>query len=224
MLSRATVATERDEIRPFTWRTIASAEETFTPGLTGAHSKGPVQNDEVFQRRIAQSESVAEERILQSREDGLREGEALGRARAEEQVRAAVDRLAASIARIDDYRTSLYRQVEMDAVKLAFAIARRVLRRELTVDPSAIEGLASAALDRLQSQESCRVRMHPNHVPALRAAIERLGMTSKVEVVADATQEIGAAVFELTRGSLDASVDAQLREIERGLADRFERS
>jgi flagellar assembly protein FliH len=172
---------------------------------------------------MAQSESAAEQRIAQAREEGLREGEALGRARAEEHVRAAVDRLAAAIAKIEDYRTSLYRQVETDAVRLAFAIARRVLRRELTVDPSAIEGLANAALERLQSQESCRVRMHPDHVPALRAAIERLGMTSKVEVIPDAAQEAGAAVFELTRGNLDASVDAQLREIERGLADRFER-
>ncbi len=224
MLSRVTFATETEKVRPFTWRTIAPAEEASAPRHTGAYPKGAVPDDEDLQRRIAQSESAAEQRARQSREEGLREGEALGRSRAEEQVRAAIERLAGSIARIDDYRTSLYRQIEMDAVRLAFAIARRVLRRELTVDPSAIEGLASAALERLQSQESCRVRMHPDHVPALRAAIERLGMTAKVDVVADPAQEIGAAIFEMTRGNLDASVDAQLREIERGLTDRFERS
>ena len=33
----------------------------------------------------------------------------------------------------------------------------------------------------------------------------------------------GAAIFEMTRGNLDASMDSQLREIERGLADRFQR-
>jgi flagellar assembly protein FliH len=117
----------------------------------------------------------------------------------------------------------LYRQTEVETVRLALAIARRVLRRELTVDPAAIEGLVSAALQRLQTQENCRVRIHPDHVPVLQAAIERLGMSAKVEVIPDATQEPGAAVFEMARGNLDASIDMQLKEIQRGLVDGFQR-
>src|SRR5438045_2982796 len=80
-----------------------------------------------------------------------------------------------------------------------------------------------AELERLQAQESSRVRLHPDHVPALRVALERLGMGAKVEIIADPAQEPGAAIFEMTRGNLDASMDSQLREIERGLADRFQR-
>jgi flagellar biosynthesis/type III secretory pathway protein FliH len=83
--------------------------------------------------------------------------------------------------------------------------------------------LGSAALQRLQSQETCRVKMHPDYIPSLSAAIERMGMSAKVEVVADPAQEPGAAVFEMPRGNLDASIDSQLREIERGLVDRFQR-
>ena len=44
-----------------------------------------------------------------------------------------------------------------------------------------------------------------------------------VEVVADAAREPGSVVFETERGNLDASVESQLREIERGLADRMRR-
>jgi flagellar assembly protein FliH len=44
-----------------------------------------------------------------------------------------------------------------------------------------------------------------------------------VEVVADAAREPGSVVFESERGNLDASVESQLREIERGLADRMRR-
>src|SRR5258708_5967365 len=82
-------------------------------------------------------------------------------------------------------RSRLYRQAEVDAVRLSIAIARRVLRRELTVDPAAIQGLVTAALEKLQSQEPCRVRMHPDHLPALRVAIDRMGMSAKVEIVPD---------------------------------------
>ena len=166
---------------------------------------------------------MIETRAHEAREAGLREGEAAAQAQAQEQVRASLDRIAQSIAEIDQYQSRLRRQTELDAVRLSVAIARRVLRRELTVDPAAIEGLVGAALERLQSQESSRVRLHPDHVPALSAALDRLGMSGKVEIVADPAQEPGAAIFEMPRGNLDASMDSQLREIERGLVDRFQR-
>jgi flagellar biosynthesis/type III secretory pathway protein FliH len=40
-----------------------------------------------------------------------------------------------------------------------------------------------------------------------------------VEVLSDPSREVGSVIFETARGDLDASVDSQLREIERGLAD-----
>jgi flagellar assembly protein FliH len=42
-----------------------------------------------------------------------------------------------------------------------------------------------------------------------------------VEVVSDQSRELGSVIFETSRGNLDASVDSQLQEIERGLADRL---
>ena len=46
---------------------------------------------------------------------------------------------------------------------------------------------------------------------------------SRLEVVADAGCDPGTAIFETPRGNLDASVETQLQEIERGLADCLER-
>jgi len=183
-----------------------------------------VRGDDPLDRRIAEIEAAMVERERVARETGFREGEAAGKAQAEVEVRLAIDRLAQSIAELDQYRTVLQRQAEADAVRLSLAIARRVLRRELSVDPAAIEGLLRAALQKLQSQERCRVRMHPSHAPVLRSEADRLGMAAKVEVVEDPAQEPGAAVFEMSRGNLDASIDTQLREIERGLVDRLQRA
>jgi flagellar biosynthesis/type III secretory pathway protein FliH len=49
-------------------------------------------------------------------------------------------------------------------------------------------------------------------------------LAGQVQVVADAKLAQGAAIFESSRGNLDASVEAQLREIEQGLTDRLERA
>lgn len=212
-----------DAVRPFAWRTVALTGEVVDRRRLAAESKLAADPLQGFDARILELEQLVDTRAREAREAGFREGEAAGQARAEDEVRSAVERLAASITEINQYRRHVLRQTEADALRLAIAIARRVVRRELTVDPSAIEGLVSAALERLQSQESCKVRMHPDFVPALRVSIEKFGMEGKVEVIADAAQEPGAAIFEMPRGNLDASVDSQLREIERGLVDRFQR-
>jgi flagellar assembly protein FliH len=214
-----------EQVRPFAWRTVALSGETLDRRRAALELKPGMEPDSghPLQIRVAELEQEMTKRVREAHQTGYGEGEAAGKAQGEDEVRAALERLTQSIAGIDEYRSRLYRQTEVDAVRLSVAIARRVLRRELTVDPSAIEGLVSAALQRLQSQETCRVKMHPDYIPSLSAAIERMGMTAKIEVVADPAQEPGAAVFEMPRGNLDASIDSQLREIERGLVDRFQR-
>ena len=224
-MSSKIVIETAEQVRPFAWRTVALSGESLDRRRVAMELRPGMAPDPVhpLQTRIAELELEMTKRVGEARETGYTEGEAAGKAQGEDEVRAAVQRLTESIAGVDEYRSRLYRQTEVDAVRLSVAIARRVLRRELTVDPSAIEGLVSAALQRLQSQETCRVKMHPDYIPSLSAAIERMGMSAKVEVVADPAQEPGAAVFEMPRGNLDASIDSQLREIERGLVDRFQR-
>jgi len=224
MSSKVSIESRADHVRPFAWRTVALNGETVDRRKAAADARTPPSGGQttVHESRIAELEKLAEKRVREAREAGRAEGEAQAGAQAQEEVRATIERLANAIAELDQYRGQLLRQTETDAVRLSIAIARRVLRRELTVDPSSIEGLVRAALERLQSQETCRVRMHPDFVPALRDCVERMGMENRVEVISDAAQEPGAAVFEMSRGSLNASIDSQLKEIERGLADRFQ--
>ncbi|HEV2445726.1 MAG TPA: hypothetical protein VGS58_07380, partial [Candidatus Sulfopaludibacter sp.] len=63
--------------------------------------------------------------------------------------------------------------------------------------------------------------VHPSHAAQLKGWLKSPDGGPAVEVVADASREPGDAIFETERGNLDASVDSQLQEIERGLADRL---
>ena len=120
-------------------------------------------------------------------------------------------------------RPRLRREAEADMVQLAVAIARRVIRRELAVDPEALHGLVLGALEKLQVQEISRVRVHPSHVASVSEFLRDRAHGAVIEVVADSSGAPGAAVFETSRGNLDASVESQLSEIERGLADTLRR-
>lgn len=199
MLSRLIAETEPG-VAPVVWRAAAPLRASAGAG----HDNPAVQ-----------------QQLRQAYESGLKEGEAAGRRGAEDEIRKAVEKLAATVAGIAGARTEVVRRAEADLVRLSIEIARRILHRELSVDASALEALVHAALEKLSSQEVYRVRVHPDQEPMVRACLQRMGRQAGLEVVGDPSQERGGAIFEIAHGSLDASVDTQLREIERGLADRL---
>jgi flagellar assembly protein FliH len=169
----------------------------------------------------AEWQTECDGRVQAAQAAGFREGEAAGRTRAATEIQPVMERLARSIEEIGQLRPRLRREAEADMVRLALAIARRVLRRELAVDPDAMHGLVLGALEKLQSQEISRVRVHPSHAAQITAYLRKAVSSMNVEVVADSAREPGTVIFETPRGDLDASVDSQLQEIERGLVDRL---
>ncbi len=199
----------------------SQAQEALPLVLRQAREAGAALAPEVS-AHLARMESAWEQRAREAHAAGVREGEAAGRSRAAADLQPALDRLARAIEELAGMRARLRREAEADLVQLALAIARRVLRREVAVDPEALHGLVLAGLEKLQSQEKCRVRVHSSHAAALAARLGETGCQG-VEIAPDARCEPGAVVFETERGNLDASVESQLREIERGLADRLRR-
>jgi flagellar assembly protein FliH len=172
--------------------------------------------------RIAELETALDTKSRQSYDAGLRAGEESARQSLESGVQETVQQLAAAIAGLAGTRAETIRRAEADTVRLAIEIARRVLHRELSIDGSALEALIKAALDKLQGQEVYRVRVHPDQEKLVRACLDQTGRGQAIAVVGDPVQPKGGALFEISRGSLDASVETQLAEIERGLIDQLE--
>jgi flagellar assembly protein FliH len=112
---------------------------------------------------------------------------------------------------------------EQAVVNLALAIARRVLHREIATDPAALLGLVKSAAERVNARELNRLRVAPRDASVLQEHRDRIGLPPGLEISADPALLPGCAIFETVRGELDASVETQLNEIERGLADRMRR-
>jgi flagellar assembly protein FliH len=185
--------------------------------------RGPAGRPPDLAETTARLERQAEQRAREAHAAGFREGEEAGRKRAAAEVQPVIERLARSIHEIAGLRGEMRREAEADVLRLALEIARRVLRREMAVDPDALRGLVLAALEKLQGQEIFRVKVHPSQAALVGELLRKSGSGQPVEVIADASREPGAVIFESERGNLDASVDTQLREIERGLADCLRR-
>lgn len=148
---------------------------------------------------------------------GFRDGEAAQAKAGEESLRVRMEQLGRALEALGAYRPRLRHEAEQDVVKLSLMVARRLLHRELQVDGGALLGLVKAALDKLDLDETPRVRLHPDYAEPVRAHLA--GVAPRMEVSADAGLPPGALVFETQRGSLDAGLETQLAEIERGFTD-----
>jgi flagellar assembly protein FliH len=202
------------EVTPVVWRRVGAA--AVTAGKAEAASPD-------LTAQIQRMEQQCEQRVKDAHAAALREGEAAARTRALAEVQPVIEKLARSIEDLAQIRGRLRKQAEGDTIKLSLAIARRVLRRELAIDSDAMRGLVIAALEKLQAQEICRVRTNPAQAAAITACLRESASNAKVEIIPDGSLQPGGVVFETNHGNLDASVDSQLAEIERGLADHLRR-
>ena len=199
---------ELSAVTPMAWRGTSTPAPALRPARAPAVDAVPSGNQD--------------EAIKESYQRGLAEGRNLGHEQAAAELQPVMDRLSRSLADLATVRSRVRKTAESDLLKLAIAVARRVIHRELTLDPGSIEGLIRVALEKLESRELCRVRVHPDQEPVIRTLLARFS-AAPVELIPDGTLQCGDVLFETAHGTLDGSIEAQLQEIERGFADRMKR-
>lgn len=168
-----------------------------------------VEKEKEFARRI---ESVRQEALERSRA-AVESDRTAWRERCATELTAAI---AAFHTRTDDYLAC----VEQEVVRLALAIAERILHRESQLDPLLLSGAVRVALGQLAESTEVRLRV-PADQREMWTEIVRLmpNLPLRPEVCADAHMEPGAAVLETSLGAVDLGVRSQLEEIERGFFD-----
>lgn len=131
-----------------------------------------------------------------------------------------IDRLAASVELLAGERARVVARAEGQLVDLAVAIARRVIGRELAVDPTLLANLAAEGIDALGIKERLVVRLGDFDDDASIEAI-RVRLAARAphcQVVRDPTLARGACVVETEYGTVDESLEARLASVVEALA------
>lgn len=196
----------------------------------GARQQAPEESSVCPAEAIAEEERLAEEtkRSFESgREQGFREGRT-----AEREARSAEicpeqklrSELAARLA--EDFqveRNRYFEAVEQEVVKLALAIAARILRRETQMDPLLLTGAVRVALGQLSGATQVRLRVPAVDLELWKDTMAHLPkLAVRPSVVAGEDLEPGECRMENELGSVDLGIRAQLGEIERGFFDLTE--
>lgn len=197
--------------------------------LEGEEAEGEASDEEVPEQLSPELEQRLRDETIRSfeagREHGRQEGRALEREAQGSTVtnlhQQHIEHLAKLTDSFSEARDQYLHIVEHEVVKLALAVAARILRREAQMDPLLLLGAVRVALGQLSASTQVRLRVPPNDAELWSEAIALLPKLSvKPQIVTGENMRLGDCVIETEMGSVDLGVRAQLNEIERGFFDR----
>jgi flagellar assembly protein FliH len=134
----------------------------------------------------------------------------------EEKIAAERERVSRACDQFDRERARYFAGVEAEVVKLALAIAARVLHREAKLDPLLLAAVVRVALEKVAEDSTTVLRVPKEEESRWR---DMLVAQPSVQVVGDERLAAGDCVLETNVGKVELGVKAQLSEIEKGFFD-----
>ena len=177
-----------------------------------------------LEKRLEEERFASEQAVSMAREQGRQEG----RQAVEKHIHAEQQRLQAHIVQsLEQFRLerqNYFHKVEGEVVRLALAIAARVLHREAHLDPLLLSGAVRVALEKLGDSSNVLMRVSPGEVEQWKEFFRATGnLRIRPGVLEDPSLSPGECVLVTELGTIELGVRAQLQEIEKGFFDLLDR-
>ncbi len=161
---------------------------------------------------------AVEEKVNKLRErayqEGFDQGRKDGMAGAQQQTEQTVQSLTAVLNAMSTPLQQLDEQLESELVKLAVAIAKQIVRRELKTDPGQVVAVVREALSIIPSAaQNIRVYLCPDDATRVRKLIPASGGERNWEIVADPVLTQGSCRVETDAATVDADFESRIAAI-----------
>lgn len=152
---------------------------------------------------------------------------ARGRADGERAARATLDTMLASAMQALDqaaqsvqlHESRWIANAEENIAALAVIVARHIVQREITTDPTSVTTLVQHALQQYPVEQEITVRLHPEDLAACRGAIAQDAVASRtLRWIADPSVVRGGCLTEGRERIIDGRVDTALERAYRNIA------
>ena len=193
-------------------------QEAFRPIQLAGEDPPPADEAEPEVPPAVIHEEEALKRIQQAHAEGMKKG----RQQAEEDLAKVSEAMAQALLSTGTLRGHLMHEAEEDLLKLSVLIARKVMMRELSLDPGLIANLVHGAVELAADEGDIVVRLNPQEyqVVAYSPQFQALSRDRKrISLREDPTVGPAGCIVETVRGNIDAGFEAQLEEIMRRLSE-----
>jgi len=187
--------------------------------LGGAHRGGSRDLVEEAEQILKEARAKADHIQREAFEKGFSQGEKAGREMAQRAMESAIRALERAVSRWDQILEDSDGNLASEVVRLALAVSRKILQREVGLDQEVVTRVVRAALSRARVREDIVVKVNPLDLETLIEAradlIRELEDVRSIRVEADESVQKGGALVECAMGELDIRLDRQFREVER---------
>lgn len=155
-------------------------------------------------------------------EDGVRDGAAA----AEREIRAAIEAVRHISDSLSIARNELAGDHARGIYALATAVAKKLIQREIELDPAAMQGLIERATELMPPDAPFTARLNPSDLEAITPFLESMnaqGRVSAVEWLADPAIERGGFRLENPLRVVDGRIDVALRNLYESLDHEWDR-
>ncbi|RLB17517.1 MAG: hypothetical protein DRG82_06220 [Deltaproteobacteria bacterium] len=108
-------------------------------------------------------------------------------------------------------------ETEGEIIKLSIAVARKIINREIAMDPDTVRRSVHHALEFLKDKSFVRILINPGDMKTLEHFLPELTADNKIqklELAEDNSVEPGGCILEAGFGRINATIEDQLAELE----------
>jgi flagellar assembly protein FliH len=154
--------------------------------------------------------------------DGERKGYELGEQAGLEAAMQKLDSLLLSghklLGKLGDLHRQTCRDVEADLVQLALAVARKIVGREVSLDPETVARIIRQALSRVEHAGRITIKLNPVDLELLAESKPQLlsGLPEAGRAAFEADEGIarGGCLIDTDSGEVDARIERQFQVVE----------
>lgn len=164
-----------------------------------------------------QAQQVLEQAKRQGQSDALAAAEQSMQRKVEQQLQFLVPAIQEAVLEVNREKVAWLKRWETDALRVATAIAEKVIRRELQQDPQITVAYVREALELASGLGSLTVRLNPADHKALAGQmsniVDEMRKLTPTEVTADPSISPGGCRVDTDYGVVDQQIETQLERI-----------
>ncbi len=173
------------------------------------------------------------ERLAEIQEKGYKEAYALGMEDGRtdafrdtrEELKGCIARLNSLVQEILNLRSEMVKNSESEIVELVYYLSKRLLMRELELDPELILEVISRTVDLAQTDEQITVQLSHDDFNLLNEIRDKLqaeiDKPERLHLVSSPLIQSGGCIVETNYGSIDATIEQRLQRCWENLKDKM---
>ncbi|MBN8554432.1 MAG: hypothetical protein J0L93_03215 [Deltaproteobacteria bacterium] len=167
--------------------------------FTGYHVEGTYTQKEL------------EEYMEKARQEGRRQGAHETESRMMQPLNAALENVENLMDELSRFRRELFKEAEVEVLELIRAVSKRILNRELQIQPDQLKEIVAKAVELIERQRKVFIRISPIDLQMFSEAkkdfLQRFKGLEEVEVHADSSLPKGQALVKSKTLEIDVNIE-----------------